>query len=67
MNAVDIGENTALMYAVRKGYAEIARLLIEAGADVNMRTDWGTTALQDAKDNEQIDIVNLLIEAGAQE
>lgn len=44
---------------------EIAKLLIEGGADVNVRYKDGRTALLVAAANGQTEIVNLLIEKGA--
>jgi ankyrin repeat protein len=39
------GGNTALMFAARAGNLEVARLLVEGGADVNAPTPHGTTPL----------------------
>ena len=64
VNAKDNYGNTALMWASQHGYIEVAKLLIEAGADVNLR---GTTALMIALEEGHTEIVELLKEAGAKE
>ncbi len=48
-----------------QGYTDIARLLIEHGADVNARTDGESTPLHLAVANGHLDIARLLIEKGA--
>ena len=65
------------MPAAYEGYTEIAKLLIQAGAELNAKTTreelfgkkWkiGTTALSIAKQEGNDDIVQLLLEAGAEE
>ena len=57
--------NSALMGVAFKGYAEIAKLLVEAGADVDYRNDVGQTALMMAVLFGQTVIVDLLVGAGA--
>jgi ankyrin repeat protein len=60
------GGLTALHHAVRQGYVEAARALIEGGADVNELTAGdGTTPLLMAAINGQFDAAMLLIEKGA--
>lgn len=61
----DAPGNTALMGVCFKGYAEIARLLIDAGADVNRRNGVGQTALMMAALFNQTAIIDLLLEKGA--
>lgn len=59
---------TALMVAAEEGYTDIAKALIDAGADVNMRKGGrndGYTALMIAVENGHPAIVKLLIKAGA--
>lgn len=51
----------ALNWAALNGSTEAARMLIEAGADVNVRTDDGTTPLGHAAFMGNADIVALLI------
>ena len=60
------GGLTALHHAVRQGYVETTRALIEGGADINQQTAGdGTTPLLMAAINGQFDIATLLIEKGA--
>jgi ankyrin repeat protein len=60
------GGLTALHHAVRQGYVEAARALIEGGADVNEETAGdGTTPLLMAAINGQFDAAMLLVEKGA--
>ena len=57
------GGSTPLMYAVLYGDAESVRLLLEAGADPNIRNEAGATALMWAVDD--LDKTRLLIRRGA--
>ena len=54
---------TPLLWAAMKGHLEIARMLIDAGADVNNRN--GETPLYMAVSNGKLDIARMLIDAGA--
>jgi ankyrin repeat protein len=47
--------------------AEIARALLESGADVNCRGQGGRSSLMYAKDTGRTRIVDMLTEAGAEE
>jgi len=47
------------------GYTDIVKALIEAGADINVRNNYGNTALMLSSWYGSIDIVKTLIEAGA--
>ena len=58
---------TALMIAVSERYQQIAKALVEAGADVNARTDDGNTALEIAEENNDRDIAEFLKASGAKE
>ena len=58
------------MIAVMPGWTDIVKLLLEKGADVNVKAtidnvEW--TALKAAKRMERIDIVQMLEKAGAKE
>jgi ankyrin repeat protein len=65
-NAVIFWQRTPLMISAKLGYAEIARVLLEHGADMNARTKWGErTALLEAADKGRSDVVNLLLDHGA--
>jgi hypothetical protein len=59
-----VGKN-ALIWAVKGGKEKIARLLIESGADVNVRDRVGQAALHFAATQVSPTMLNLLIEAGA--
>lgn len=56
----------ALNWAALNGSTEAARLLIESGADVNVRTEDGSTPLGQAAFTGREEIVALLIENGAE-
>jgi ankyrin repeat protein len=71
LNVFDYMGYTPLMYAVREGKIQVARLLLEMGADVNVHDEQqiGPTALMVAveKSNNDLrpDIIELLLQAGA--
>ena len=66
VNAVKDNDWTALMMSVITCQTEFVRLLINACADVNARNNWGITALEFAKGNDDCTaVVNLLREHGA--
>lgn len=44
VNARSILGSTALMYAAKNGYTEIAEMLLKAGAEPNLRTNKGSSA-----------------------
>ena len=60
INAVDKENNTALILASKFGYSEIAKILIENGADVNAKNNDGKTALDYAEENDYKNIIELL-------
>lgn len=57
--------NTALTYAARDGFIDIARLLIDHGADVNWIDGEGVTPLILASFKDHIELVRLLLEHDA--
>ena len=59
------GGNTALRFAVRAGNLESARRLIAAGADVNDADAWGVSATTLAAHGGHTDLVELLLDRGA--
>ena len=60
------GGSTALMWAAQKGHAEVVRMLLEAGANVNRKDKDVKLALVHAREKGDSDIVDLLIKAGAE-
>jgi ankyrin repeat protein len=54
---------TPLHYAIDCGEVEIARMLIEAGADVNVQNEWGKTPLHRAAMRGRVEIVGMLLDA----
>ena len=57
--------NFALLICAMKGYTKLATLLIQAGADVNLTNNYGTTALMKASRHGNTDIMKMLIYMGA--
>ncbi|HEX4997140.1 MAG TPA: ankyrin repeat domain-containing protein [Terriglobia bacterium] len=62
---IDAGELTALVYAARSGDIETARVLVDAGADVNQVTGYGWSALLAATQNRNYKLGVFLLERGA--
>jgi ankyrin repeat protein len=60
-----VGGLTALLYAARGGCFDCVEALIGAGADVNLPTPEGVTALMLALDNDHNDVAKLLLDRGA--
>ena len=56
---------TALMVAALNHCYDVAKLLVEAGAEVNLQSDDGLTALKAASTEGYLDIMKLLINAHA--
>jgi hypothetical protein len=56
---------TPLHYAAMNGHVEIARLLLQNGAEVNARSKGGSTSLHFAAFHGHVDILHLLVENGA--
>ena len=65
VNAKDVQNRTALMYAAQIGDLGVVNALIKAGANVNAKANGGWTALMAAASNGRLGVVNALIEAGA--
>lgn len=65
INHQDKFGKTILMYAAEKGDNSLVERLIELQADVNLKDNLGDTALRKALEQTNIEIVNLLIGAGA--
>lgn len=65
VNARGHNNNTLLMRAAIFGKVEIVRLLLEKGADTELKNKAGFTALMAAALEHQLEIVRMLIEAGA--
>lgn len=61
----DGGELTALIYAARSGAVEAARVLLEAGANVNQTSRYGWSPLLAATQNQNYQMGKFLIEHGA--
>ena len=61
----DGGGLTPLVYAARENCLECARILLDAGADVNQRTHYGWTALLTATQNRHYKLAAFLLERGA--
>jgi ankyrin repeat protein len=59
------GGLTALVFAAREGDPESAKLLLDAGADVNQTTEYGWTPLLTATNNRHYRLATNLIERGA--
>ena len=59
------GGLTALVFAARQGDIESARILLDAGADVNQVTEYGWTPLLAATQNRYYQLGQYLLERGA--
>jgi ankyrin repeat protein len=57
--------NTALQWAAELGRTEIARLLLQGGAEINSRGDGGATSILHAARNGHLDIIELFVKSGA--
>ena len=67
VNAVNNSFNciTPLSFAVRENSIEIAKLLLDHGADVNIQDSVGETSLHYAAENSFVEMTQLLLKAGA--
>jgi ankyrin repeat protein len=57
--------DTALIQAARRGSAELADMLVKAGADLDAQNDEGQTALMVAAQADHRELIELLMKAGA--
>jgi hypothetical protein len=55
--------STALMWAAAEGFVEIARLLIDSDADLELKNQWGGTAESCATNRRHPEIITILQEA----
>jgi ankyrin repeat protein len=63
--ALPKGQFTPLMYAARQGAIDSARVLLDAGADLNLTDPEGTTALELAIINSHYELAAFLLDRGA--
>jgi len=61
----DDWNDTALIIASAENHTEIAKILLNAGADPNIEGDQGLTPLIIASDDNNIELVEMLLEKGA--
>jgi ankyrin repeat protein len=64
-NAKGDHDKTPLHWAAENNHREIAELLIAAGADIELQTSWGATALEWAATLGSKDVGRMLLERGA--
>jgi uncharacterized protein len=62
---VDLGGFSPILFAAQQGNVEVARLLLDAGANKNDQSFLGQTALIIAAHSSHTDLVRLLLERGA--
>jgi ankyrin repeat protein len=65
VTAADEYDKTGLHWAAEKDHIEIARLLLDAGADIEAKTNWGDTPLKWAATLGSSNVAELLLERGA--
>ncbi len=58
-------QGNIIIQSNREGHFEIAKLLIEAGCDVNMEDNTGQTAIFYAAREGRVDMCDLLVSTGA--
>ncbi len=60
INFIDLNGNTALINATRLGYTQIVQLLLDAGADINIKDKFNKTALDYAIELGHMDIIIII-------
>lgn len=65
ISVADEYDKTALHWAAEKDHAEIARTLLDAGADIEAKTNWGDTPLKWAATLGSARVADLLLGHGA--
>lgn len=66
VNNQDANQNSALHIAVQKGYVSICQVLLQHGADVNIRNKYHQTPLHVVSTGRNKEILELLIKRGAE-
>src|SRR2546429_27864 len=61
----EVWRNAVLHGATKRGLGGVVRLLLEKGADVNAKTNYGETALHWASENGHEAMARLLLQKGA--
>ncbi|XP_042010751.1 integrin-linked protein kinase 1-like isoform X2 [Salvia splendens] len=67
VNFRDIDDRTALHVAACQGFGDVAKLLLENGANVDLKDRWGGTPLADAIHYKNHDVIELLEKHGAKQ
>ena len=62
INAADNDGHTALYWSAHNGHLNVAKLLVEQGADINAKDQRGHSALQIAARNGHMEVVKFLLE-----
>jgi ankyrin repeat protein len=65
VNEAEADGSTALLWAVSQNDADLAKRLLEAGANPNVKNQLGSTPLAEAAFNANTEIVKALLDAGA--
>ncbi len=60
INFIDLNGNTALINATKSGYTQIVQLLLDAGADINIKNKFNKTALDYAIELGHMDIITII-------
>ena len=65
LDAKDKAGDTALTVSSKKNYINMVQLLVDSGADTDIKTDDGFTALHLAVRKGNVDVVRILVQAKA--